>query len=119
MRVFPVWFAADVDESARFLAALGLDTGSRAHPGSWIELEGSGGAVGVHTVSATEEPRKAGECVLAFATEEPLGDVQRRLFAAGFTDAHVIDETFGRSLRVTSPDGVVVQVNSYDAGLAS
>lgn len=116
MRVFPIWFAADVEESARFLAALGLGAG--APSSSWMELEGSGGAVGVHTTAATEQPRKGGECELAFATDEPLVDVQRRLFAAGFTDAHVIDETFGRSLRVTSPDGVVVRVNSYDADLA-
>lgn len=116
MKVFPVWFAADVEESARFLSALGLDAG--APSSSWMELDASGGAVGVHTAAATEQPRRAGECELAFATDEPLVDVQQRLFAAGFTDAHLIDETFGRSLRVTSPDGVVVRVNTYDADLA-
>lgn len=118
MKVFPIWFAADVAESARFLGALGLVVSSGAGSSRWTELESSGGAVGVHAVSEAEQPRKGGECDLAFGTEEPLVDVQRRLFVAGFTDAHIIDETFGRSLRVTSPDGVVVRVNAYDADLA-
>jgi hypothetical protein len=36
--------------------------------------------------------------------------VQARLGAAGF-EAQIIDESFGRSLRVVDPDGVAVQVN--------
>ena len=33
-----------------------------------------------------------------------------RLLGAGFADAHIIDEPFGRSLRVTDPDGLDVFV---------
>jgi len=46
-----------------------------------------------------------------------LEDVLARLHAAGYRDAHIIDEAFGRSLRVTDPDGVAVQVNESDPQL--
>ena len=34
-----------------------------------------------------------------------------RLNAAGYPDAIVIDENYGRDLRVTRPDGTPIQVN--------
>lgn len=119
MRVFPIWFCSDVDASAKFLEALGLDIDHPSRSGSWVEAAGSGGGIGVHSAhrTYTEEPRTPGECALNFDSDEPLEQVQQRLFAAGFTDAHIIDETFGRSLRVTGPDGAEVRVNETDPEL--
>jgi hypothetical protein len=37
--------------------------------------------------------------------------------AAGFSGAVIVDENFGRSLRILDPDGVSVQVNEFDREL--
>jgi hypothetical protein len=45
---------------------------------------------------------------------EPLQD---RLVAAGFTDAHIVDEAYGRTLFVTDPDGVWVAIDGAQTDL--
>ena len=40
-----------------------------------------------------------------------------RLRAAGYAPEPILDESFGRSLRIADPDGVAVQVNENDRAL--
>jgi len=110
MRVVPVRFTADPAAMRRFLEALGLATTLQSDGGGWVALEGSGGGVGLHADASSDEPHSPGATDLSFESDEPLEAVQTRLAAAGF-DAEIIDESFGRSLRVVDPDGVTVQVN--------
>ena len=117
MRVMPIRYTDDIAASAGFLRALGLDDGSRSRGGGWAEMLAGGGAVGPHVAAEAEEPRRAGDTELSFVTDEPLEEVRHRLLRAGFGDAHIIDESFGRSLRVTDPDGVLVQVDEHDTAL--
>jgi hypothetical protein len=51
-----------------------------------------------------------GETSLSCESDEPLEDVQARLRAAGY-ESDLIDESFGRSLRVIDPDGAAFQIN--------
>jgi catechol 2,3-dioxygenase-like lactoylglutathione lyase family enzyme len=113
MRVVPIRYCADVDASVRFYRALGLDLGSRSRPGVWVELPAASGMLALHRVSGDE----AGECELAFEADEPLEAVVSRLAAAEFTAEPILDESFGRSVRVRDPDGVFVQVNEHDRTL--
>jgi hypothetical protein len=110
MKVFPVRFTDDPAAMRRFLEALGLTTTLQSDGGGWIALEGAGGGVGLHDASATESPRSPGETSLSFESDEPLEQVQERLAAAGFP-SDIIDESFGRSLRVVDPDGQAFQIN--------
>ena len=110
MRVVPVRFTADPAAMRRFLEALGLATTVQADSGGWVALDGSGGGVGLHAVASADDPRSPGHTDLSFESDEPLEAVRSRLAAAGF-EADIIDESFGRSLRVVDPDGVTVQVN--------
>jgi hypothetical protein len=52
-------------------------------------------------------------------TTEPLEALAERLRAAGFEPEAIVDENFGRSLRVIDPDGVLVQVNENDRELCT
>lgn len=117
MRLMPVLFVTDVPAARGFFTALGLRTDATGRAGGWIELAGAGGLLGLHTVAGTDEPRRPGECALSFVADEPLEAVWDRLHAAGHADAHIVDEGYGRSLRVRGPDGTPVQVVEHDRAL--
>ena len=53
----------------------------------------------------------------SFEADEPLEAITDRLRAAGFDPGPILDEGFGRSMRVRDPDGVWVQINMFDREL--
>jgi len=112
MRVLPIRYCADVETSTRFYRALGLELGAATRPGSWVELPAAAGILALHKAA-----EHAGDCELAFEADEPLEAVVARLAAAGFPAEPIVDESYGRSLRVRDPDGVYVQVNENDRSL--
>ncbi|MEU9803566.1 VOC family protein [Streptomyces sp. NPDC051000] len=115
LTVLPIRYVADVEASRDFYAGLGLAV--REEPGAevWVRLTAAGGAVGVHA-AAVSQGRPPGTTELGFTTEEPLEDVARRLRRRGhpYELVELVEENFGRSLRVTDPDGVVVQIQRID-----
>lgn len=113
MRVMPIRYTDDVAASVAFYRALGLELGAVSRPGKWAELSGRGGVLAIHVAAADCEER----CELAFEAEEPLEAVVARLRAAGFPGGEIVDQNFGRSLTVTDPDGVAVQINEQDRTL--
>ncbi|MGD0685379.1 MAG: VOC family protein [Streptosporangiaceae bacterium] len=116
MKVMPIRYSAGMAASARFYAALGLLQGDSSRSGNWIELSGSGGMLALHAAGTSRQDVPG--CVeLSFETEEPLEDLAARLAAAGFVPEAIVDENFGRSLRVVDPDEVLVQVNENDRDL--
>ena len=112
MRVLPIRYCADVEASIRFYRTLGLELGSATRPGSWVELPAAAGILALHTTT-----EHAGYCELAFEADEPLEAVAARLTEAGYEPEPIIDESFGRSLRIRDPDGVYVQINENDRAL--
>jgi catechol 2,3-dioxygenase-like lactoylglutathione lyase family enzyme len=112
MRVLPIRYCADVAASTRFYRALGLELGASTRPGGWVELPAAAGLLALHRAAGA-----AGECELAFEADEPLEAVVARLAAAGYPAGPILDESYGRSVRVRDPDGVPVQVNENDRSL--
>lgn len=112
-------YTEDLEAQLRFLGVLGMEPNTASRGGGWADLRASGGLVGLHVADRTERPHRGGEWELSFEADpdDRLEDVLARLHAAGYRDAHIIDEAFGRSLRVTDPDGVAVQVNESDPQL--
>jgi hypothetical protein len=54
------------------------------------------------------------------ASRQPAGRqsaADTAVAGAGFAPGVIVDENFGRSLRVVDPDGVAVQVNEHDSAL--
>jgi catechol 2,3-dioxygenase-like lactoylglutathione lyase family enzyme len=109
----PIRYVADMEASARFYTALGLAAGDGSRSGNWAELGASGGMLALHTARSSAADRP-GHVELSFEADEPLEAIAGRLASAGFEAEAIVDENFGRSLRVTDPDGVPVQVNEHD-----
>jgi len=65
----------------------------------------------LHDAASNSSGYRAGDTSLAFESDEPLEAVRDRLHAAGFADAHIIDEAYGRTLLVTDPDGVRIAID--------
>lgn len=114
MRVMPIRYCADVDAAMRFYRAIGLEVGSKSRPGGWVELPAASGVLALHEADGNSA---VGSCELAFEADEPLEAITDRLRSAGFDPGPIIDEGFGRSMRVRDPDGVWVQINMFDREL--
>lgn len=117
MKVLPIRYTDDIDALVRFYGALGLELNTVSRAGGWVDMTAGGGMLGLHVASRAERPRTSGDCKLSFETDTGLEELVVRLHAAGYADAHILDEAFGRSLHVTDPDGVLVQVNQSDPSL--
>jgi catechol 2,3-dioxygenase-like lactoylglutathione lyase family enzyme len=114
MKVMPIRYTTDVAACARFYGALGLDVDTVSRPGAWAELPAAGGMLALHKAGGED----VGSCELAFESDEPLEAVVERLTAAGYPPSQsIVDESFGRSVRIQDPDGVWVQVNENDREL--
>lgn len=109
MRIIAVRYSADTAQMRRFYAALGLSLNEHTASEDWSEMHGSGGYVAVHSRYADSLPRDHVE--LSLETDEPLEDVQHRLSEAGFDAGEIVEEDFGRSLRVEDPEGMALQIN--------
>ena len=108
MKLLVINYAQDFERSAKFYAALGLELPGELDP-TWTELQASGGVFALHSASSANRPKAGYEvCMVA---EEPLEDIQASLQAAGFDGGRIVEEDFGRSLRVVDPDGNELQIN--------
>jgi len=101
--VCPLWMTADVPGASAALQAAGLSVRLASEAGQWVDLLApDGGLVAVH---AEVPPGATGRSHAVLAFEAP--DVQS--LAGRFADrglrADVVDESYGRSLRIDDPDG--------------
>lgn len=96
LAVLPLWIAPDVTAAAEDLVALGARRRLASESGAWADLATDDGLVGVH--------EGAPGVVLSFEYDGDVDDLARRVEAAGLA-ARVIDESYGRTLRVDDPDG--------------
>ena len=118
MRIRPVRFTNDVAAMRRFLEALGLRARNASDQGGWVDFTiDSPGMAALHDATSAVTGYGPGQTSLSFEAEEPLEPLQDRLMAAGFTDAHIVDEAYGRTLFVTDPDGVWVAIDGTQTDL--
>ncbi|QTZ90536.1 VOC family protein [Streptomyces auratus] len=112
LTVLPIRYVADVAASRRFYEGLGLTYRADASVPVWAHLDAAAGGVGIHD-AAVSKGRPPGTVELGFSTDERLDDVSAHLTAHGYEHT-LVDEDFGRSIRVTDPDGVVLQIQEID-----
>jgi len=118
VKVRPIHFVPDVDEAVRFYTALGLVPHARSRGGNWLELEASGGELGVHDGPSADDGAGRDGILFSFVADEPLEAVEQRLRAAGFApQGGVVDREWGRSLLVIGPGGMLVQIDEQDREL--
>jgi PAS domain-containing protein len=106
----PLRFTADVDAMRAFLERLGLQSRIESERGGWVDMLSGRGMVALHDAASSSTGGQAGDTRLTFEVEK-LDELKDRLEEAGFADATVFDEAYGRVLSVTAPDGVVIWVD--------
>jgi len=116
LTVLPIRYVADVEASRRFYAGLGLRLDAAESLDVFALLRADAGGLGVHDAAASKG-RAPGAVELGFTTDERLEDLAARLTADGY-QPELVDENFGRSLRITDPDGVTLQIQEIDPDVA-
>ncbi|WP_248763778.1 VOC family protein [Pseudarthrobacter sp. SSS035] len=117
MRVTPIRFVRNIEAANKFYSTLGLNENAAATSGTWADLHGNGGQLGLHIAQAGTTHSDAGAVALHFSTDERLELTAERLRAAGYAPSDIMDETFGRFITVNDPEGYRIQVNEVDADL--
>jgi len=101
----PLRFTADVPAMRTFLEALGLRSRIESERGGWVDMIGGWGMVALHDSAETASGAAAGQTTLSFEADD-VDELKDRLIAAGYEDATIWDEAYGRVLSVT-PSGDV------------
>lgn len=89
-----------------------LDTDPATHGAQWASFRVGDANLAIHRL---EEPQPAGKVEVSLVVTQPLEQLVTRLASVGITPHRgIVDETFGRSLQLKDPEGLVVQVNEHD-----
>jgi len=116
IRLAPVYFTSDLTRTGDFLAALGFGVEAEHRKGGWAELAAPSALLCLHAAPGANG-MGGGQTALSFESDEDPDVVAERLAAAGFPDAILLDENFGKILRVTGPDETPIQINFSDRSL--
>ncbi|MGW7679845.1 VOC family protein [Kribbella sp. NPDC054772] len=112
----PLRFTADVDAMQVFLETLGLRSRIESERGGWVDMLTGRGMVALHDAASSSTGGQPGQTTLSFEADE-IDQLRDRLEQAGFEDATVFDEAYGRVLSVTGPDAAVIWVDERSEDL--
>lgn len=108
--VCPLWMTADVSGAATALVQAGLAVRLASNAGQWVDLVAPGGGLIAVHADVPALPAPAPRAVLAF--EAPDISLIAVRFAERGLRADIVDESYGRSLRIDDPDaGTELWVN--------
>lgn len=110
LAVMPICYATELSGPERVLEAIGLGPRIASNSGGWVDFTADGGGL-----AALHEGGSPG-VELSFEHSGDLNDLSGRLAAAGYRP-RLIDEAYARTLRVDSPDGDEVWINSVQDDL--
>lgn len=99
----PLRFTADVPKMRAFLETLGLRSRIESERGAWIDMVAGRGMFALHDAANSSTGGQPGDTRLAFEADD-IDELKDRLELAGYRDAAVFDEAFGRVLSVTGPE---------------
>lgn len=97
LSVMPIWSTPDVDAAATALKGIGAEPRIASDSGVWADFTVDDGLIAVHSGTGCAS-------TLSFESAGPLDALAEQLEAKGMA-VRVIDENFGRTLRVDHPDG--------------
>ncbi|TCO23398.1 hypothetical protein EV652_109224 [Kribbella steppae] len=112
----PLRFTADVDAMQAFLETLGLRSRIESERGGWAVLVAGRGQVALHDAATSATGGQAGQTRLSFEAED-IDALKEKLESAGYDDATVWDEAFGRVLSVTGPDATKLWIDERSKDL--
>lgn len=114
--VRPLRFTDDVRAMRAFLETLGLRSRIESERGVWVDMVAGRGMVALHDAAGNTSGAKAGETGLAFEADD-IEELKDRLEAAGYADASIFDEAFGRVLTASGPDGTKLWIDERSKDL--
>lgn len=106
LTVLALWYTADIDPAVRILKSIGARPRISSDAGTWHDFNAKNGglvAVHVHERTAVE---------LAFEYDGDVRNLVGGLASGGFEPV-IVDESYGRSLRVHAPWGAEVWINEW------
>ncbi|MEV0285479.1 MULTISPECIES: VOC family protein [unclassified Kribbella] len=112
----PLRFTADVDAMQAFLETLGLRARIESERGGWAVLLAGRGAVSLHDAATSDTGGRPGQTRLTFVAED-IDELKTTLENAGYDDATIFDEAFGRVLSVAGPDGTKLWIDERSKDL--
>jgi hypothetical protein len=114
--VRPLRFTADVEAMRAFLEALGLRSRIESKRGGWVDMLTGRGMVALHDAATSSTGGQPGQTSLTFEADD-VDAIKDKLESAGYPDATIFDEAYGRVLTATGPDGVQIWVDERSEDL--
>ena len=114
LTLMPIVYVRSMAGSLRFYQALGLTI--RHEGDTWSELSLGDAVLALHR----GDPKASGASPmgLAFVSHGPLESLLERLRQSGIDQPlEIVDEAYGRSVRLRDPDGLGIQINEHDPDL--
>lgn len=111
--VRPLRFTDDIDAMRGFLELLGMAPRVESTRGGWLTMVSGAGMLALHEAATSTFGNSAGDTSLSFEGAE-LEALAGRLIDAGWDDATIWDEAYGRVLSVTDPGGVQLWVDGHE-----
>jgi hypothetical protein len=112
----PLRFSADVDAMQAFLEMLGLQARIESERGGWTVLLAGRGSISLHDAATSDTGGQPGQTSLTFEAED-IDELKDTLENAGYDDATIWDEAFGRVLSATAPDGTKLWIDERSKDL--
>lgn len=106
----PLRFTAGVPAMRTFLETLGLRSRIESERGGWVDMVAGRGMTALHDSATSATCGRPGETRLSFEADD-LADLSARLRDAGYDDATVWDEAYGRVLSVTAADATMIWID--------
>jgi catechol 2,3-dioxygenase-like lactoylglutathione lyase family enzyme len=106
---------SSVERAAEFYQAIGFELGARGVSHYWAEMTVGNSFIGLHRDDQLKT-RDSGRVFVMLDAQMPLemmvDQLQRN---AIHLEREIADETFGRSIQVRDPDGMLIQINEHEA----
>jgi hypothetical protein len=112
----PLRFTDDTAAMRSFLETLGLRPRITTESGVWVELVAGRGMIALHDAERSDSKAPHGQTDLAFEAED-VDALKETLESAGYDDATVFDEAFGRVLSLTGPEGQKIWIDERSEDL--
>jgi predicted enzyme related to lactoylglutathione lyase len=110
-------YVRDVTRALPFYQALGFEIALRERTGDWVQLRQGDAILGLHKAEQPSQ-RERGGIQLSLIAHERLELLLERLDVAGFPTTHpILDESFGRSVQLEAPEGLLIQVDELEIDL--
>lgn len=114
LKLMPIVYVREMARSLDFYLALGLQADYAQRDGVWSSLKAGDASLGLHVLDPLPPLQEIDRVALALVSDGPLEALVERLEAQGIAPARGIrQETFGRSLLLRDPDGLLLQVNEH------